>query len=424
MAGFLLPLNRYSPSEISSYNRFAFHCEKHLLVLSKYFLLTDQPDFPFFTNTTHKNLRLLFTLLIVGSFLSLPINAQPADLPNLPGAAALAQVSSANFANMPAAQRARALRSLAIAVAAGEVTADDAMAAATSAGGDAVAELSQGVVQAATEAAAAAPGATAESVAAAARTASTTVVQAAVTATANAGGDVAAAASAASAGATTGATSANTGTVTVTATAIASAAASGSTTGAVTGARASGQSPAVVQAVANSSTQGATNSAAAAGADSTVVAIQAGNSASEAAAAEIETPAGETTVTGPVEDVVVEVEAPENPSDNIVQVDFTTFTLALSYGNFTVTINSGDDQVIVLNSGATTIGQVISSNGGTITELDLSGITVEVNGTNQRLNGGQLANLDANLTPLATAANNGTVIVEVPSDTITVSPSS
>lgn len=325
---------------------------------------------------------------------------------------------------MPAAQRARALRSLAIAVAAGEVTADDAMAAATSAGGDAVAELSQGVVQAATEAAAAAPGATAESVAAAARTASTTVVQAAVTATANAGGDVAAAASAASAGATTGATSANTGTVTVTATAIASAAASGSTTGAVTGARASGQSPAVVQAVANSSTQGATNSAAAAGADSTVVAIQAGNSASEAAAAEIETPAGETTVTGPVEDVVVEVEAPENPSDNIVQVDFTTFTLALSYGNFTVTINSGDDQVIVLNSGATTIGQVISSNGGTITELDLSGITVEVNGTNQRLNGGQLANLDANLTPLATAANNGTVIVEVPSDTITVSPSS
>lgn len=178
--------------------------------------------------------------------------------------------------------------------------------------------------------------------------------------------------------------------------------------------------------VASSSAQSATTSAASVGGDATAIAA-ATETAAETAATEtitVETPEGTETV---VEEVVVdvEVEAPENPSDNITPVNFTTFTLALSYGNFTVTIRSDNNDVIVLNSGTTTIGQVFSSADGTVNEFDLSGITVELaDGSQRPLTGVQLANLDTNLTIAATAANNGNVVVEVPSDTITVSPSS
>ena len=95
----------------------------------------------------------------------------------------------------------------------------------------------------------------------------------------------------------------------------------------------------------------------------------------------------------------------------------TTFTLALSYGNFSVTINSANDDVVVVAlQGNTVIGEVVSSNNGQLHDLPLpAGIT---------LSAGQQANLDTELTAAATAANGDPVTVVPDDNVIFVSPSS
>lgn len=258
-----------------------------------------------------------------------------------------------------------------------------------------------GAATGAVQAAAAADGATSESVAAAAQAASSGAAAGAVTAAAQStntaiSSSVADIASAAATGASNGATSAASAAAVsnpaISVAAVTTASSQGSSSGAVAGAASTGASvAAVVGAV-----QGATNTTT------------------------------QTQTTTEVVDVDTETEVEiEVPNDDVTPQIFTVFTLQLSYGNFSVTTNNLDNVVTVIRlSGTTTVGTVISSNGGTINDLPTLPNVALPNNQSRGLNATQRANLDVALTTAASAANGGTVVVEVPSNNITVSPSS
>lgn len=261
-----------------------------------------------------------------------------------------------------------------------------------------VAAVSQAISQAVVEVAAAAPDATPASVAAVAQAASSGATSGAVTAAAAIGGNVQAAANAAASGASSGAVTAVTSSANTTIAASSSAVAAAASTGASSGA-----------------------STAAASAGVTVNTTTVATASNTSAASTLTTASTTTTTTTTVPVETGETDGGEEVVVNEVETIFTTsFTLQLSYGSFIVTANSKDNTVTVTpGSGA---GTTISSNDGSVNDLTLPNITIST-GT-RPLNAAQLANLDAQLTAAATTANGGVVVVDVPSNTITVSPSS
>ncbi|GAB5558861.1 MAG: hypothetical protein SynsKO_05080 [Synoicihabitans sp.] len=294
-----------------------------------------------------------------------------------------------------------------------------------------VAAVSQAVTLAVVAAASEAQGANPNNVAAIAEAAASGATKGAVAAAAASGGDVAAAAEAASSGSATGAVTAaaqstNQG-IANAANVVAAAASTGASSGASTAATEAGVSADVVAAVSSSASSGSSSGAVAA-AVATGANVQSIVQATSAPATTTTTTTTTVTTPGEVEVEIedVEIDVPDEGETIVVR----SFGLQLSYGNFVVTTTSNNNIVTVVNVASFPAGvtNIITSNGGTINDLVIPNAFIAASGEDgaagRPLNATQLASLDNALTTAAQAANGGTVVVTVPSNTITVSPSS
>ena len=215
--------------------------------------------------------------------------------------------------------------------------------------------------------------------------------------------------------------------------AVAVASASGSSTGAVAAVTAS-TNPTIVLAVAavTAATSTGSSSGATAGA---IVATAAGNAvtantvaveAASTVAAEVALVTAEVAVVavvGTQGEVVVD---PVTETVETEVITTTSFTIQLSYGTVTFSVTNGSisgpgQPAIVATQGAgtgTSIGAVISSNGGALTDLTLPNVALG-NNLNRSLSAVELALIKAAIDGLQ-----GSVVVSVPGNVITVSPSS
>ncbi len=117
------------------------------------------------------------------------------------------------------------------------------------------------------------------------------------------------------------------------------------------------------------------------------------------------------------------IEVPEE----VIPIIVRSFGLQLSYGNFVVTTTSDNNivTVVAVTNFPAGVTNLISSNGGSVTDLTIpNAFIADISPDGRALNGAQLGSLDAALTAAAQAANGGTVVVNVPGNVITVSPSS
>ncbi len=140
---------------------------------------------------------------------------------------------------------------------------------------------------------------------------------------------------------------------------------------------------------------------------------------------QVTSPPATTTTTTPT-GTDVEIEFPQEAEVIVVR----SFGLQLSYGNFVVTTTSNSDivTVVAVDAFPTEVTNIISSNLGSINDLVIPNAFIAAAGENSNagkaLSGPQRTSFATALTTAVQAASGGTVVVTVPSNTITVSPSS